>query len=237
MPVPEAKDEGKPRQKVPGTPAGEADFPDLSKSVDLVLRFKGGDAGALDELFQRYWPRLRRVIRIRMGQDLRQFVDADDLVQDTLVIAMRKLGDLEVRSQASIMQWLSRIAEYQIKNKRSYLKAQRRDPRREQRLQTREASTETDVLGVVVPHEGPTPSQILSRAETEQIIDGCVEELEPDVYREVVLMRDYYGSDWETIRAELERPTVDAVREIHRRARAKLREVLRARIGCRAQHG
>ena len=43
-------------------------------------------------------------------------------------------------------------------------------------------------------------------------------------------MRDYYGAEWETIRKEFDRPTIDAVREIHRRARAKLREALRRRI-------
>ena len=127
---PETKHEGDGASKVSEIPGGVGELVDLTKSVELVLRYKDGDQEALDELFNRYWPRLRRVIRIRMGPELRQIVDADDLVQDTLLIEMRKLGDLELRTPASIMQWLSRIAEYQIKNKLSYLKAQRRDPKR-----------------------------------------------------------------------------------------------------------
>jgi len=211
-----------------GVPGGGQNLPNLTKSVELVFQVKRGDHSALNELFRRYLPRLRRVVRIKMGPRLRQYLDPDDLVQETYMVAMSKVSELEIRSQASIMQWLTKIAEYQIRNKISYIQAQKRDPSRERHIRTGDPpSSETNISGVVVQHEGPTPSQILSRAELEELIDACVERLEPQDYREVILLRDYYGSDWDSIREQMDRPTVEAARELHRRAHSKLREKMR----------
>ncbi len=213
---------------VPGIPTGPGELPELSKTVELVREFRRGDTSALNELFRRYQPRLRRVIRIRMGARLRQYLDPEDILQETCLVALEKLSDFEMRNQASVMQWLTKIAEFQIKNKVSYLRAQKRDPERERRLRESDPASESS-SGVVVPHTDPSPSQITLRSELEEIIDGCVETLEPDDYREVILMRDYFGAEWEAIRRHLNRPTADAVRELHRRAHEKLLEKLRSR--------
>jgi RNA polymerase sigma-70 factor (subfamily 1) len=228
VPLRETTGQGKPANVADGGPAGEQNLANLTKSVELVFQVKKGDNSALNELFRRYLPRLRRVVRIKMGPRLRQCLDPDDLVQETYMVAMSKVSELEIRSQASIMQWLTKIAEYQIRNKISYIQAQKRDPSRERHIRTGDPpSADSHISGVVVQHEGPTPSQILSRSELEELIDACVERLEPQDYREVILLRDYYGSDWEVIREQMDRPTVEAARELHRRAHGKLREKMR----------
>ena len=219
----------RPESHTDGIPTGEINLPDLTKTVELVRQVQGGDSEALNEIFRRYFPRLRRVVRIKMGSQMRQHLDPEDIVQETLMVAMDKLSAIEVRSQASVMQWLTKVAENQIRNKLSYIKAQKRDPNRERRLQTGESSGDLTSSGVVVPHQGPTPSQILSRAELEELIDSCMEELDPPDYREVILLRDYYGADWEAIREQLGRPSVDAARELHRRAHDKLQQKLAKR--------
>ncbi len=218
-----------PERPVPGLPGIPEDPPDPPKTVELVGKVKEGDARALNELFRRYQPRLRRVVRIKMGPRLRACCDADDIVQESCMVALAKLGEFEMRGQASVLQWLTKIAEYQIRNKLDHLNAQRRDPARERRLRAGDSSSTEISRGEVVASQGPTPSQIHIRAELEGILDECVEEIEPEDYREVILMRDYYGADWEAIRVQLGRPTLDAARELHRRAHEKLREKLRAR--------
>lgn len=214
---------------MPGLPRGAADLPDEAKTVELLGRVKGGDHAALNEVFRRYQPRLRRVVGIKMGAWLRAHCDPDDIVQDACVVAMEKLSEFEPRSPTSVLQWLTRIAEYQIRNRAAYYRAQQRDAVRERRLGSDDPSS-SDVPALAVPADpGPTPSQLNIRSELETLLDECVGEIEPEDQKEVVMLRDFFGADWETIRQQLGRPTIEAVQELHRRAHEKLRERLRVR--------
>jgi RNA polymerase sigma factor (sigma-70 family) len=202
-------------------------FLDPTKSMELLWQGQKGDALAVNELFTRYLPRMRRVMRIKITGPARAHLDPEDVLQETMMIAVRKLGELEVRTPASIMQWLAKIADYQIKNRLDYLRAEKRDAGRERRIKNEDASSDSSASGVIVPFQGPTPSQYYARTELEELIDAQLEVLDPPDYREVILMRDYYESDWETIRATLGRPNVDAVQDLYHRAHKRLRERMR----------
>lgn len=193
-----------------------------ANSVDLVRGGRGGDAAAVNELFRRYQPRLLRIVRIKMGTFARQHIDPEDIVQEASIVAVANFGTLEVHTSSGILRWLVRIAENVLQNRIRTLKAQKRDPR----LEVPIASGAPDSLtgGVVVPAAGPTPSQVFSRQEMEQRIDECVSSMEPEDYRQVLVLRDYCGHSWDEIKEELGRSSVDAARELHRRACEKLRE-------------
>jgi len=199
---------------------------DPTRSMELAWQGQSGDAAAVNELFKRYIPRMERVVRIKVGS-WRTRIDPDDVLQETLLVATRRFHELDVRTPSSIYQWLAKIAEYTLKDRLAHDGAQKRDPARERRVRTNEdSSVSTDSTIVVVSTE-PTPSQELSRKELEEQVDACVEALEPPDYREVILMADYYECDWETIRLKLVRPSVQAVKELHKRATERLREGLR----------
>ncbi len=203
------------------------DIPELSQSMELVQRVQGGDQSALNDLFERYKPRLRRIVSVKLGSRLQRYLDEDDILQEVFIIAMSKIQGLELRSQASILQWLAKIALNEIRNKVEFHGAQKRDPQREVRLLD---GSVTSLSGVRVPAREPTPSQKALRSEFEQLVDSYVEELEPPEYREVVVLRDYYEEPWEGIRAQLGRPSVPAVQELYRRAHLKLRERMRKHL-------
>ena len=190
-------------------------------------RLAGGERDAASELLARYAVQLVGLARRRLGTRLRSKEDPEDVLQETMMIAVRKLSELEVRTPSSIMQWLAKIADYQIKNKLDYLRAEKRDSARERRLKTDDASTDSSVSGIVVPFQGPTPSQYYARTELEGLIDSQLEQLDPPDYREVILMRDYYELDWEAIRESLGRPSAEAVQDLYHRAHKRLRERMR----------
>ena len=75
---------------------------------DLVRRMLGGDEGAFDEFFADYFPRLFRfaVLRLR-DQDA-----AEDLVQNSLIAAVRNLGSW--RGEATLFTWLCTICRREI---------------------------------------------------------------------------------------------------------------------------
>jgi DNA-directed RNA polymerase specialized sigma24 family protein len=195
---------------------------DPTRSTELVRQSKRGDPGAANELFTRYIPRLSRLLKVMIAPGQRASIDPEDVLQETLMVAARRLHELEVRSSDAILCWLKRIAELEVKNRLQYLHAQKRDPARERR---NEGSTDS-TPGLAVPSYDPTPSQVYAREEMERIVDRELHLLEPPDYREVILLRDYCDADWEHIRVALERPSVAAVKDLYHRAHDRLRERL-----------
>jgi len=58
------------------------------KTQELVILAKEGDDSALEQLCRVYGERVRRIIRLRMGGELRSKLDSMDLVQDALLSAL-----------------------------------------------------------------------------------------------------------------------------------------------------
>ena len=81
---------------------------DNGSERELVRRMLGGDEGAFDEFFADYFPRLFRfaVLRLR-DQDA-----AEDLVQKSLIAAVRNLGSW--RGEATLFTWLCTICRREI---------------------------------------------------------------------------------------------------------------------------
>lgn len=198
---------------------------DPTRSMELVWKGQKGDADAINELLRRYDSRMLRVIRIKIPSGMRRLVEPEDVLQETLLVASRKLGELEIRTPSSILSWMARIAELQIKSQLEYHSAQKRDPRREQPL-GKDSSDSLDGPGVVVPHRGPSVSQFLAHNELEARIDREIQALEPPEYREVIVMRDFLETDWDTIQRHFRRPNERAARDLYERARRRLRERL-----------
>ena len=211
------------RTPPPAEPPAEPNVP--PDSLALIRLGKDGDGPAVNEFLRRYMPRLLRVVRIRMGPLLRRHIDPEDIVQEVCIIAVDKLPSFEADQRASILHWLTKISDHVISNKREMVLAQKRDPRKERRIASDDPSSVSQ-SGVLLRDRGPTPSQVYSRREQDELIDECVEALEPEAYRQIILMRDYCDADWDSICKELDRPTVDSARELHRRARTKLREAI-----------
>ena len=53
-------------------------MPDLTLTVDLLQRAKGGDAAAQSRLLERYQPRIFQIVRMLMGTGLRRQMDSAD---------------------------------------------------------------------------------------------------------------------------------------------------------------
>ncbi len=81
---------------------------DNGSEREMVRRILGGDEGAFDEFFADYFPRLLRfaVLRVR-DQDA-----AEDIVQDSLIAAVRNLGSW--RGEAALFTWLCTICRREI---------------------------------------------------------------------------------------------------------------------------
>lgn len=79
-----------------------------TSSADLLRRVRAGDERALDRLVETYLPRLRRWATGRMPAGARDMLDTEDLVQDTIIAALRNLDHVEVRGPGALQAYLRR---------------------------------------------------------------------------------------------------------------------------------
>jgi RNA polymerase sigma factor (sigma-70 family) len=209
-------------------------LPAFGPSLELLTRYQAGDEAALERLIERYLPRLQRIVSVRMGRKLSERVEVDDIVQETLIVAARKIGELEMRDHSSILNWLARIAERQIHDKVAYFGARKRDVAKELRMAPHGTSTFSGPAASRIVGDDASPSLAVARTEFEALVDEHLARLEPSDYREAIVLRDFQQADWEYIRIALGRPTIAAVQELHRRAQIKLRLSLGPRLGSLA---
>lgn len=204
--------------------------PDFTESMRLVTEAQAGDKEALDALLRRYEDRIRRIVRIRLGSKMRRCVDSMDIVQDTWQAAFEHIDTLELRSTASILQWLAKIAENRILDTHRHYYGLKRDKKREIRMAAHDRIEDSGVFGGVhVAGSGPQPDDDAARRELETIVDDAIALL-PDDYREVIMLRTYYGGSWEEVTQQMGGVSSEAVRQLHRRARMRLARLVRARM-------
>ena len=98
---------------------------------ELLRRTEVGDSQARNELLQRYRPRLRRMVEIRMDQRLSTRVDASDVVQEALIEASGKLDQYARERPIPLYSWLRQFTWNHLVNAHRQHLAQKRDVSRE----------------------------------------------------------------------------------------------------------
>lgn len=88
----------------------------LESTLDLVQRAKTGDRAALDRLFTRCLPALRRWASGRLPRWTRDLMDTDDLVQETVVRAVNRLDHFEPRHEGALQAYLRQAVMNRIRD-------------------------------------------------------------------------------------------------------------------------
>ena len=103
-------------------------------SRELLEQAKAGSPEALNRLYERCAGRLLALIRLRLGKDLRSRLESRDILQATFLKSLEHLNDLNGNETRSLMAWLARIAEHEIRDCADFHHRQRRDAARESAL-------------------------------------------------------------------------------------------------------
>ena len=185
-------------------------------SADLVERAKAGSADAINELYERCAGRLLAYIRLRMGRELRARLESRDILQATLLKSVEHLADFEGQHSGSLMAWLAKIAEHEIRDRADYQQRQRRDA-------AREVALETDAA-LPAPARSALSQAILT--EEAERLEIALESLTP-AHREVILLRKFEELPFGDIARRLGK-SEDACRMLLARAMTALTLRLRA---------
>jgi len=190
-------------------------------TLQLVVAARDGDSGAVDELFRRLLPKVRRVVALRMGCRETDLWDREDLVQETLLDAFRSLGSFEVRGEGELLNWLARLVKNNLTDHARRRRAQRRDVGRRVTPVNGSASLSDSVLGA----DRTTPSQDAQAGELEQRVEAALLALD-ERQRRVIELRKLCELSFEDIAKELELGAASSARSLYSRALAELEQLL-----------
>lgn len=146
---------------------------------DLEARTRAGSRTSLAVLADRWSGRLRAYIDLRLGPDLRRRVDADDVLQETLVSALRALPRTDLADH-DVFGWFCQLADARLIDLARRHTAARRSVRRE----TGGASRLADWLAASLTG----PSRAVVREEREARVRDALDGL-PAATRELLRLR------------------------------------------------
>lgn len=178
---------------------------ELLTTADLLARARQGDPEALNDLFARYLPALRRWARGRLPSWTRDLRDTDDLVQETLLQTLRQLDRFEPRHEGALQAYLRQALVNRVRD----------EVRRVTRKPAGAALDDDHVDPAVSPLEHAIGTEAVGRYE------GALQRLTPDE-RALIVARVEMGNSYQQIAVAHGRPSADAARMAVARALVRL---------------
>jgi RNA polymerase sigma factor (sigma-70 family) len=179
-------------------------------TVDLLNRAKRGDRSALDLLLERCIPALRRWAHARLPQSARGMVDTADMVQDTVLAALRRLEVFEARHQGALQAYLRTAVMNRI-----------RDVIRQRDRRPLQGEMPEDLLD-----DATSPLEQLIGAQNVSFYEAALGRLRSSD-REAIVGRIEMQYSYEELATVLNKPTANAARVAVARALKRLVDEMR----------
>jgi RNA polymerase sigma-70 factor, ECF subfamily len=189
----------------------------------LVELAKEGDRAALEKLSQTYSERVQRIVRMRMGKELRSKLESMDIVQDTLICAIRGLDRFTYTDEGDFTRWLSHITENRLRDNLDKLHADKRDIRREKPLNSDKGDGQQSRVQPIEPLYTVTPSVEIEKKEQLDRLELAMDTLKAE-YKEVIVLTKIEGMSYKEAADKLGK-SPNALRMLLCRALAALSEV------------
>jgi RNA polymerase sigma-70 factor (ECF subfamily) len=175
------------------------------ETTRLLAQARAGDRDALEQLFAKHIPLLRRWAAGRLPGWARRGVDTSDVVQDTVIATLSRLDAFEPRGEGTLQAYLRRAVMNAI---RSLL---------------RRANSAPQMLALDERAGGVGPSPLDLAVGNEMIARYQVALTRlTDIERDAVVGRVEFGLSYPALAELLDRPSPDAARMIVTRALMKV---------------
>ena len=89
---------------------------ELESTFLLIEQIRAGDKSALDRLLRRFLPLLTRWASGRLPRGVRDLSDTEDLVQETIISALRHIDHIEIRGEGALQAYLRRAVLNRIRD-------------------------------------------------------------------------------------------------------------------------
>jgi RNA polymerase sigma factor (sigma-70 family) len=178
-------------------------------STRLLLRARDGDRSAIELLFARYFPRIRRWAHGRLPRWARRVTDTGDIVQDAFLRTFRRIDRFEPRGGLALQGYLRQAVLNRIRDE----------------LRTVQAHPNPEPIDSQHRTQGPSVIEDLIEAEDRARYRRALATLN-DTDRELVVSRLDLTYNYEQIALMTKRATPNAARVAVRRALVKLAEAM-----------
>jgi RNA polymerase sigma-70 factor, ECF subfamily len=177
----------------------------VDTTFDLVERAKTGDTDALNDLFAKYLPSLRRWASGRLPRWTRDLMDTDDLVQETVVRAVKRIDRFESRHEGALQAYLRQAIVNRIRD----------EVRRAKRAPM------SEILDDNAADKGASPLENAIGTEALERYEAALTRLRPEEREAIVARVEMEGSYLDVAQA-LGKPSADAARMAVSRALLRL---------------
>jgi len=192
---------------------------DRNQDRQLISRLQAGDESAVQELAERYTPRIYQLALRHM----KNREDAEEVTQDVLIKVYRKVGSF--RGDSALSSWIYRItfntAMSRLRNGRL---ARAADKERE-RVESAAVGDDHARAARQPADWSHMPDEELLRAQLRDAVTVAIADL-PEIYRAPVVLRDIQGLSTEEASSRLHLKDQTLKSRLHR-GRLMLRERLR----------
>src|SRR5438874_8689639 len=167
----------------------------VDTTFDLVERAKAGDSDALNHLFARFLPALRRWASGRLPRWTRDLMDTDDLVQETVFRAVKRIDNFESRHEGALQAYLRQAVMNRIRDE---VRRTKRSP-----MATELDENQTD--------HSDSPLEMAIGHEALERYEAALARLRPEE-REAIVARVEMGGSYQELAQVLGKPSADAAR-------------------------
>jgi len=174
-------------------------------SLLLLDRARAGDRAALNELAQRYLPRLRRWATGRLPPAARGLQDTEDIVQETIVKTIRNIDHIDAQREGALQAYLREALRNKFAD--AYRRVAGQDP--------------ATAIDSNVPSIDPSPLEVAIGVETLARYDAALRRLKAED-REAVILRVELCYEYVEIAVLLGKSSPAAARVAVSRALARL---------------
>jgi RNA polymerase sigma factor (sigma-70 family) len=179
-------------------------------TYQLLQRAKAGERAALDVLFSRHMPVLRRWASGRLPRWARDIAETQDLVQETVLQVFKRVEAFEPRGEGALQAYLRQAVMNRIRN--------------EFRNKCRRPSF--DDLDEQVPGDRTSPLEAAIRQEQLDRYETALSRLS-EQERDLIIARVEVGLTYEEMAEALGKPSWNAARMATARALLRLAEELK----------
>jgi len=178
--------------------------------MHLLGRARAGDRDALDQLFARHIPALKRWASGRLPAWAREATDTSDLVQESVIETFKRIGSFEPRGEGALQAYLRQALMNRLRNQL-------------RRAGSRPAATELDTA---LRHDGASPLDLAIGSQTLERYDAALARLTSGD-RDAIVARFEFGLSYAEVAETLDKPSADAARMAVVRAVERLAEEMK----------
>jgi RNA polymerase sigma-70 factor (ECF subfamily) len=187
------------------------DSPSVSDGTsDLLERARAGDSDALNTLFERHLPTLRRWTSGRLPSWARDIADTTDLVQETVIQTLKHLERFECRGEGALQAYLRQAVMNRVRNE----------------IRNRATRGPQVTLDSQLHDAGVSPIEAAIAGQMLEQYENGLDRLRAEE-REAVIARVEFGMSYAEIAETLGKPSANAARMVVVRALVRLSEAMK----------